>query len=316
MKQKMTFFTFISAYRIVYAIPFVFASLTGIIRGYFYTLDLSLAFFILWEVFWLAMFVNLSNDYFDFRTGSDLERFRVREKDKDYIYEKVLNAKVYWQGNLFDLGYMTKKQGQVMLGCILLIILVSAYPLLVFRGWIILMVGVIGLFISYFYTAPPLNLGAKGFGEISVFISFAMIAYFSFFVMTGEHSGEVFIFSITVGITGFLMRLADSMTGYEAHKNLGEKDLSVRLGIPGSIQLIHALLFCLYTLLIFSAILFHQWKFILPLLTIPGAIKIFKIYGKKEDNFRIIRAVPEMLKLSTGNSLLIVITWLSVFLLH
>jgi 1,4-dihydroxy-2-naphthoate octaprenyltransferase len=316
MKQKMTFFTFISAYRIVYAIPFVFASLSGVIRGYFYTLDLSLALLILWEVFWLAMFVNLSNDYFDFRSGSDLERFRVREKEKDYIYEKVLNAKVYWQGNLFDLGYMTKKQGQLLLGCILLIILVSAYPLLVFRGWIILIVGAIGLFISYFYTAPPLNLGAKGLGEVSVLISFAMISYFSFFVMSGEHSGEVFIFALTVGLTGFLMRLADEMTGYEAHKNLGEKDLSVRFGIPYTIQLIQGLFGCLYTLLVFSAIFFHQWKFGIPLLTIPLAVKIIKIYGKKEDDFRIIRAVPEMLKLSVGNSLLIFVTWLSVFLLH
>jgi 1,4-dihydroxy-2-naphthoate octaprenyltransferase len=316
MKQKMTFFTFISAYRIVYTIPFVFASLTGVVRGYFATVDSNLALLILWEVFWLAMFVNLSNDYFDFLSGSDRERFRVRERDKETIYQKVLSTKVYWQGNLFDLGYLTKKQGQLLLGSILLIILVSAYPILVFRGMVVLILGAIGLFISFFYTSPPLNLGAKGFGEISVFVAFAMLSYFSAFVMTGIHSGETFLFSLCVGLTGFLMRLADEMTGYEAHKNLEEKDLSVRLGIPSTIMLIQAVLAVLYTLLIFSAFVFHQWKFAVPLLSLPIAIKIVKIYRDEKDEFRMIRAVPEMLKLSLSNSLLIFITWGIVFLLR
>jgi 1,4-dihydroxy-2-naphthoate octaprenyltransferase len=315
MKPKMTFFTFISAYRIVYAIPFVLASLTGVVRGYFATLDVSLCLLVLWVVFWLAMFVNLSNDYFDHLSGADRERFTMEDEKKKYIYEKVLNAKVYWQGNLFDLGYLSKKQGRFLLGFILLIILISAYPLLIVRGSIVLALGITGFLLSFFYTAPPLNLGANGFGEITVLVSFFMMSYFSAYVIMGFHSGEMFIFSIAVGVTGFLMRLADEMTGYEAHKASLEKDLSVRMGIPMTINLIQAFLGLLYSLFIFNAFYFKEWKLVLPILTFPNAIQILSIYRKNQDEFRVLRAVPLMLKLSIGTSVLIFITWLSVFLL-
>jgi 1,4-dihydroxy-2-naphthoate octaprenyltransferase len=316
MKQKMTFFTFISAYRIIYAIPFVLASLTGVVRGYISTLDLPLSLLILWEVFWLAMFVNLSNDYFDYLSGANRHRFSIDEEKKKHIYQNVLNAKVYWQGNLFDLGYLSRKQGQVLLGLILLILLISAYPLVLFKGMIILLVGAIGLFISFFYTAPPFNLGAKGLGEVSVFVSFAMISYFSAFVIMGFHSGEMFIFSLMVGLSGFLMRLADELTGYDAHLISNEKDLSVRWGAPYTIKLIQAMMGILYTLPIFSVLIYHQWKFCIPLLTLPIAFKINKIYQDEKDDYRILRAVPEMLKLSVGNSVLIFVTWIFVFFLR
>lgn len=316
MKQKMDFFTFISAFRVVYAIPFLLASLTGLVRGFFSTQEILLPCLILWEVFWLAMFVNLSNDYFDFLRGADRERFKIDETKKAYIYQKVLSSKVYWQGNLFDLGYLSKKQGQYLLTGIFFILLVSAYPLFLEKGISIILLGLIGLLFSFFYTAPPLNLGAKGFGEFSVFISFFLLSYCSAFLMMGFHSGEMFLFSMVVGCTGFLMRLADEMTGYDAHVSLNEKDLSVRIGIPGTIILIQVLLAIIYTLYILAALFFHQAKLLIPLLTAPIALKIVRIYQQESDEYRILRAVPEMLKLSAGNSILIITTWLIIFLVY
>jgi len=316
MKQKISFFTFLSAYRIVYTIPFVLASLTGVVRGYFASENLLLGLLILWEVFWLAMFVNLSNDYFDHLSGSDKKRFSMDEEKKKEIYQKIMNRKVYWQGNLFDLGYITKKQGKILLGFIVLVVLVSAYPLWMLKGSIVIIIGILGLFLSYFYTAPPLNLGAKGFGELNVLVSFFLISYFSAYVMTGNHSGDFFLLAVAVSISACLMRLADEMTGYDAHISAQEKDLSVRIGIPATIKLIFVGLGLQYAVIVLWIIRYQKWPFMLLFLTVPIALQIVKTYQTEKDEFRIIRAVPLLLKLSTGQSLLISIAWVVVFLLR
>lgn len=263
MNLKLPFFAFVNRYRIVYAFSYVLASLTGVTRGYFYTVNLSLGLLILWEVFWLAMFVNL-----------------------------------------FNLGYMSRKHGKILLTSIFLLILISAFPIFIERGIIIILVGIFGILFSFFYTASPVNLDSKGLSEVTGLISFFMISYFSAYIMTQNHSGDVFLLAVTVGLSGFLIRVAV------------EKDFSDRFGISDTIQMIFATLGVFYTLIVFLLIRYREWSFLLLFLTLPISWHIVRTYQKTKDEFNIRIAGPLLITLSISHSILISIAWILVFLIH
>ena len=71
---------------------------------------------------------------------------------------------------------------------------------------LVIILGLISLALAYFYTAPPLNLGARGLGEIDVFLSFTMMSFFSYYVIVQQFNWTMLFLSLTVGITVMLMR--------------------------------------------------------------------------------------------------------------
>ncbi len=97
-----------------------------------------------------------------------------------------------------------------------------------------LILGLIAFFLAFFYTAPPLNLGARGLGEVDVMLSFTMISFFSYFVIAQELALVPVLIAVTIGLNAMNMRIVDEMSGLEAHQRTGEKDLVVILGVDGA----------------------------------------------------------------------------------
>src|SRR5512137_1894014 len=85
--------------RLAYTLPFVLASLTGVACALALEQQWLMALLIPLDVFVLAMFVNLSNDYFDYRSGVDKARFEVMDAAISDPANKSLTDKVFWQGN-------------------------------------------------------------------------------------------------------------------------------------------------------------------------------------------------------------------------
>ncbi len=234
--------------RLYYTIPFVLASVTGAAFALTITDDWLLALLIPLDVFLLALFVNLSNDYFDHKSGADQKRFQTFDPAYEAELKQIFNDKYYWMGNTFDKGEITERQGKAILAIIAVAAALIALPIIYYGGWVVLVMGAVAFFLSYFYTAPPLNLGARGFGELDVFLSFALMSYFTFYVIVPELNWEMVIIAITVGIAVMLMRAVDQMSGYDAHKAAGEKDFSVRFGQEGSARITVWLLGVMYVL--------------------------------------------------------------------
>ena len=292
--------------RLYYTIPFVLASVTGAVFALTITDDWLLALLIPLDVFLLALFVNLSNDYFDHKSGADQKRFQTFDPANEAELKQIFNDKYYWMGNTFDKGEITERQGKVILAIIAVAAALIALPIIYYGGWVVLVMGAVAFFLSYFYTAPPLNLGARGFGELDVFLSFALMSYFTFYVIVPELNWEMLIIAITVGIAVMLMRAVDQMSGYDAHKAAGEKDFSVRFGQEGSARITVWLLGVMYVLCGALVVLFGLHYLVL-FLTLPVAVRMAKMFQAKGDKFRWVRPVPEMLKIATGHEILVVV---------
>ena len=64
------------------------------------------------DVFFLALFVNFSNDYFDHKSGVDKKRFADADKETMDEVTALFNQNVFWSGNSFDKGLISEKQGK------------------------------------------------------------------------------------------------------------------------------------------------------------------------------------------------------------
>ncbi|MDR2698177.1 MAG: prenyltransferase [Candidatus Methanoplasma sp.] len=277
-------------FRFSYTFPFFMASVCGSLFAFlFYHPQLFMVVLIPLVVLLLAVFVNFSNDYFDHRSGVDRIRFSEKEEMMKATDSKVLR-KIYWEGNPFDNGLVTDRQGKVIMAALLAAAAVLSVPVIMYGGWIVAVFGAAGVFLSYYYTAPPLDLGARGLGEADVAVSFFMLVFCSFFVatidfdwetlsFTGVFSVEIFVFAAIVGTLVGLMRLTDSMSGQEAHIANGEKSISVRLGLDGAVKVAKVLIVFAYSLA--AAMVCLSPTYILLFLALPLTLKAWKIMTEK-----------------------------------
>ncbi len=100
--------------RIAYTLPFVLASITGVAYALTLEQEWLMALLIPLDVFVLAMFVNLTNDYYDFRSGADKAGFEVMDAAMSDPANKSLTEKVFWQGNSFDRGLISERTGLIL----------------------------------------------------------------------------------------------------------------------------------------------------------------------------------------------------------
>lgn len=289
--------------RISYTITFVLASITGVALALTIRQEWLIAALIPIDVFFLALFVNFSNDYFDHKSGVDKLRFENR--DEFAQAREVLTERFYWNGNAFDNGLITERQGKVVMSVIATMAVLFAIPIVMYGGWMVIALGAVGFFLSYFYTAPPINLGARGLGEVDVAVSFAFMSFFSYFVIVQDLSWEAVLISICVGLAVGLVRIVDEMTGFEAHKKSGERNLCVIFGLEKVVRIIEVLLVLLYLLI--GMLLFFDLTYIVVFLTVPAAVKTVRYLENRDDELRLVKPVPEILKVAVGIEILVVI---------
>jgi 1,4-dihydroxy-2-naphthoate octaprenyltransferase len=299
-------------FRFSYTFPFFMASVCGSLFAFlFYEPPAYVVILMPLVVLLLAIFVNFSNDYFDHRSGIDEIRFNKAEEMAKAmnINDSKLMQKIYWEGNPFDNGLVTDRQGKIVMIALVAASVVLAIPIILFGGLIVALFGLIGILLSYFYTAPPVDMGARGLGEVNVAISFFMLVFCSFYVATvdmnnagtvlfsmfdmdiftfamGVFNWEIFVFAIIIGTLVGLMRLTDSMSGLEAHIAKGERSLSVRFGLDGTAKIAKVFIVFSYILFALMTIFFNPLCALL-FLSLPLTRKAWKIMTEKNENWPI-----------------------------
>jgi 1,4-dihydroxy-2-naphthoate polyprenyltransferase len=291
--------------RIAYTLPFVLASITGVAFALTSEQEWLMALLVPLDVFILAMFVNLTNDYYDYLSGVDKARFEIMDAAMSDPANKNLTEKLFWQGNSFDRGLITERTGLILMVSLAMLAIALSVPIILFGGWLVVALGLIAFFLAFFYTAPPLNLGARGLGELDVMLSFALISFFSYYVIVQELALAPILIAITVGLNAMNMRIVDEMSGFEAHLKTGEKDLVVIFGVDGACNIMLAVMMIMYG--VCAALCYYDPLFLLLFLTLPLAYRAQRRLRNRRDKFRVMRPVLDVLKLAIGHALLVII---------
>ena len=149
-------------FRFSYTIPFLLASVCGVVYAVPYDVPWHIMVLIPVAVLLLALFVNFSNDYFDHKSGVDKKVNDRKSRTRDNLMTSDAVKRVYWEGNQFDTGLVTERQGKAIMAALLVLIVIVALPVIAYGGWSVVVLGLIGAALAFFYTAPPVNLGARG----------------------------------------------------------------------------------------------------------------------------------------------------------
>lgn len=163
--------------------------------------------------------MNVLNDYFDCLNNSD------------NINSAGLTP--FTGGSRFIQKGLMTTGGTLALGVFLLSAGSAAGVYLAYKSsYLLLLIGFIGLFTGFFYSAPPLFLAGRGLGELTVGLDFGILTVLgAYLVQTGSLSPEAFMASLPVSffIAGLLY--INQFPDFEADRTVGKRNLVVRLGL-------------------------------------------------------------------------------------
>ncbi|MBL7055933.1 1,4-dihydroxy-2-naphthoate octaprenyltransferase [Candidatus Woesearchaeota archaeon] len=255
-------------------------------------IPIAIGFVIAWnslpQVSWLLFFllllsgifihagINLSNDFYDHLSGNDQINNNLTpfSGGSRVIQDKLISPKkiLYVAITFFVLGS-----------------LIGIYLNSRVSGNTILIMGFIGIFLGFFYTAYPFRLGYRGIGEVLVALGFGpLLVLSSYYLQAGSFSFEAFFISLPIGILIALVLTINSFHDFKADKKVNKKTLVVILGKKNSSYFYVALLIVTYLIMVYGIS-----KNIIPLsllivfFTLPLSLfasrTVLKNYDKKEE---------------------------------
>ena len=214
---------------------------------------------------------NVLNDFFDVRHGVD------REGAPTTKYR--LHPAAFGQTPLSTtLGFS--------LGLYALTIATGLYLAFVSTIWIlvVLLVGIAG---SVFYTADPVVLKARALGEVTVFAMWGVLVPLgSYIVQTGTGSWSPVVAAVPIGIFVALVLLANNIRDIDYDGSVNAKTLAVVLGAGSAEMLYVALLAASYVLVVLGICiqLLPLWS-VVVFLTLPEARQLTSMFkGEVPDN--------------------------------
>ncbi|NQT64977.1 MAG: prenyltransferase [FCB group bacterium] len=258
--------------------PFLTASVISVILGVAIAWNLTSEFqllkFILTAtgVIFIHSGTNLVNDYFDHK--SNLDEINVNHNvfsgGSRVIQDKELSPKAILSAGLI---------------CFVLAAAIGFYLNLLTKSNLILYIGMVGLFIGYFYTAKPLKLGYTALGEIITVIACGpLIVYGTYYVMAQTHAFQPIFASIPIGILVGLILYINEFQDHDADKQIGKNTLVVLFGKAKAIKLFYLFLIFNYIWVIVGIILkvFPVYTIII-VFTLPICFKAITVARKNYD---------------------------------
>ena len=146
-------------------------------------------------------------------------------------------------------------------------------------GWPILLVGILSIASGYAYTAGPYPLAYNGLGDIFVFVFFGVIAVVgTYYVQALQLTEMIFIASIPAGTLITNILVVNNYRDIDEDRKNNKNTLAVLFGRKFSqtqylLQLLAAYAVPLYIFIRYEI----SWVVLLPLITLPLGIKLFKM---------------------------------------
>jgi len=253
-------------------IRFLLASIIAVINGISVAFwkngifNFSYAILIFGGVICLHASVDLLNDYWDYKRGTDVITRRTKfSGGTGVLPDKLLRPRsVYMAAVIF-----------LILG-----VLAGTY-FVVIRGITIAIILGFAIVAIYLYSRNIVN---AGLGEIFVAIKGIMIVVGTFYVQTGVIDPSAIFIGAIIGILSASVLLVNSFPDYDADRYTGRRSLITIIGKQKGSQLFPVSVLTPY-ILILAGIFFGYTKFVslVCLASIPYAIKAIKDIDKYED---------------------------------
>jgi len=204
--------------------------------------------------------VNTLNDYFDYKSGVDLE---------------VKRTPFSGGSGVLSAGLLTPASvGRLGLVCFLLAIPIGIYFVIV-RGWLLVPVLVAGALCVLLYTT---HLTRWGLGEIACGLGLGTLPILgAYFVQSGTYTWEALIAAIPTGIFLYNGLLLNEFPDVEADQKAGKKTLPIVMGRKKASLLYSILIIAMYAwIAAWSIAGFMPIFALLALLTLPLGVKAIK----------------------------------------
>jgi len=223
-------------------------------------------------VSFLHLGTNLTNDYFDHKSGNDRlnKNFSQFNGGSRVIQDNQISAK----------GILI-----FALACFTVGSLIGLWINHQFQTNVVLCLGLIGVFCGFFYTATPLKIGYSGWGEAIVGLCFGpLVVLGSHYAQTQSFSWTTFWASIPIGIMIGLILYINEFPDYQADKAVAKNTLVVRLGKKKAVKVYNFLLAMTYVIIIFGVLIKLMPLYtLIALLTLPLALKTMKVASSNYD---------------------------------
>jgi len=210
---------------------------------------------------------NLINDYYDVKNGVDTLGVSTAQYRPHPLVEGKLNP------------------DQVKIaayGLIILAVLMGLY-LAMTRGWMILLIGIIGVTAGVTYTAPPFKYKYSALGEVSVFLMWGpLMVEGAYYVQRQALSLGAFWISIPFGILVALVIFANNIRDIATDRERGIKTLAIRLGQKNGLHFYLLLVTLSYLGILLMSFLgpLNFWSLIV-FLSLPVAFGLFRQMRKQ-----------------------------------
>ena len=236
---------------------------------------------------------NLANDLFDFESGADAED-RIGPARASQL--GLLDSSQMWLGMAVVLG-LTVGVG---------------FYLLAVAGWPVVAVGVLSIVAALAYTGGPWPFGYKGLGDPAVFFFFGVVAVTgTYYVQALAWSMSAFLASLPVGALATAILVVNNVRDIESDARAEKNTLAVRLGRRFGIMEYAGLMVLAYGLLpVFWLGLDRSFFVLLPLLSLPRAIGLWRILSREVEGPPLNAALAGTAQLSLFFSILLAVGWL------
>lgn len=234
----------------------------------------------MWTRFWLAMSgalfmhigTNLINDYFDHLSGCDKANLNPTPFSG--------GSRVIQEGLIAPRAILFVSLAAFAFGGV-----IGLYLNYLSGGNVILILGIIGVFLGFFYSAKPLSIGYGSLGELATGLGFGpLMVLGAYYVQAQVLPLNVFLASIPVGMLIALVLFINEFPDYDADKSVSKKTLVVILGKKNAAILYHVLLAAVYLIIIvLAAFKFLPYASLITLLSLPLAFKAFLTSKKNYD---------------------------------
>lgn len=279
-----------------FAAAYVLPGLEAGFNGLYFALALA-------GVVLLHLGSNVMNDYFDVKDGTD-----------------PLNTQYFQQysggSRAIELGLITL-EGTKRLGLTLLAAgAVAGLYLAWATGWPTLAIGLAGLAIGYFYTAPPVRLVARhGLGELGIALAFGpLVTLGTAYVLTQELSWVAFVAGLPAGLLTANILLINEFPDAPSDAQTGKNHLVVTYGKKKSINiylgiLIAAFLFNLLLVALLPGV--NGWLIAVALASFAFGLRIVAQIRRDYNSRELVRSNVQTIALSALTGLLTAVAlWL------